>query len=311
MVSRHFELETPRLRLRPALASDVDALHALWTDPFVRRWLWDDVVIERRVVTDLVAASDASFARAGWGQWVVERRSDAVWLGAVSLTELEPAIGPELIYAFHPAHWGHGYATEASRAVLHHALETLRFACVPGRTDPPNRESIRVLERLGMRFDGEGESAGRPTVCYSIGREGRTAMDDFERIVRDAIAGAPYARKLGIACEEVAVDRVVMRLPWTPDHATIGDRIHGGAIASLVDVVATGVCWATPDLAPGARGTTIGFSISYLNAGRAQDLLATGRVVQRGRSIVIAEVDVHGVDGTPVARAIVTYKRSG
>lgn len=136
-------------------------------------------------------------------------------------------------------------------------------------------------------------------------------MDTHERIIRDAIVEAPYARKLGVVCEEVAVDRVVMRLPWTPDHTTIGDMIHGGAIASLVDIAATGVCWATPDLAPGARGTTIGFSICYLNAGRAQDLLATGRVVQRGRSIVIAEVDVHGVDGKHVARATVTYKRSG
>ncbi len=135
-------------------------------------------------------------------------------------------------------------------------------------------------------------------------------MDDYERIVREMIAGAPFARRLGIVCEEVAVDRVVMRLPWTPDHATIGDMIHGGAIASLVDITATGVCWATPDLSPGARGTTIGFSISYLNAGRAQDLLATGHVVQRGRSIVIAEVDVHDVDGKHVARAIVTYKRA-
>jgi uncharacterized protein (TIGR00369 family) len=136
-------------------------------------------------------------------------------------------------------------------------------------------------------------------------------MEAWEKIVRDAIAGSPYGRKLAIACEEVVPDRVRMRLPWTPDHVTLGDLVHGGAIASLVDVAATGACWATPDLAPGARGTTIGFSISYLNAGRAQDLVAEARIVQRGRSIAIAEVDVHGADGTHVARALVTYKRSG
>lgn len=87
--------------------------------------------------------------------------------------------------------------------------------------------------------------------------------------------------------------------------------VHDGAIASLVEVAATGACWATPDLAPGARGTTIGLSISYLNAGRAQDLVAEARIAQRGRSVVIAEVDVHGADATHVARALVTYKRSG
>jgi uncharacterized protein (TIGR00369 family) len=313
-VSRRRELETPRLRLRPCTASDVDALLALWTDPLVRRWLWDDTIIERTVVAEIVARSSESFERAGWGQWIVERRNDGAWLGAAGLAELDPAVGPELLYAFHPPHWGRGYATEASRALLRHAFEALGFARVPGRTDAPNRESIRVLERLGMQYDGTRQAGGRPTVCYSIGiadLRRRRGMEDYERIVHDAIAGAPYAQKLGIVCEEVAVDRVVMRLPWTPEHATIGDMIHGGAIASLVDVVATGVCWATPDLTPGARGTTIGFSISYLRAGRAQDLLATGRIVQRGRSIVIAEVDVHGVDGTHVARAIVTYKRSG
>jgi len=136
-------------------------------------------------------------------------------------------------------------------------------------------------------------------------------MEAWEKIVRDAIAGSPYARKLGIACEEAAPDRVRMRLPWSEEHVTLGDLVHGGAIASLMDVAATAACWATPDLGPGARGTTIGFSISYLNAGRAQDLLAEARIVQRGRSIVVADVDVHGADGTHVARATVTYKRSG
>ena len=135
-------------------------------------------------------------------------------------------------------------------------------------------------------------------------------MEPYEKIVRDAIAGAPLARKLGIACEQVAADRVVMRLPWTPEHTTVGDLVHGGAIAALVDVAATGACWATPDVGPGARGTTIGFTLSFLNAGRAQDLLAEARVVQRGRSIVTAEVDVHAAAGKHVARALVTYKKS-
>jgi uncharacterized protein (TIGR00369 family) len=136
-------------------------------------------------------------------------------------------------------------------------------------------------------------------------------MEAWEKIVREAIAGAPYARKLGVVCESVEADRVRMRLPWTPEHVTVADVVHGGAIASLVDVAATGACWASADLAPGARGTTIGFTISYLHAARAQDLLADARVVQRGRTIVIAEVDVRGDVGAHVARALVTYKRSG
>jgi acyl-coenzyme A thioesterase PaaI-like protein len=56
--------------------------------------------------------------------------------------------------------------------------------------------------------------------------------------------------------------------------------------------------------------TTIGFSIHYLAAGRGRDLLATARVIQRGGSICVVEVDVRGTDATAVSRATVTYKLS-
>lgn len=70
-----------------------------------------------------------------------------------------------------PAHWGRGYATEASRAILRHAFETLGLARVPGRTDAPNRGSARVLERLGMHFEGERLVNGNPHACYALGRD--------------------------------------------------------------------------------------------------------------------------------------------
>lgn len=164
-------LTTARLRLRPVREDDVDALHALWTDPQVRRYLWDDLVIERATAAERVAASEESFARAGWGLWAMEAPGGAALIGAIGLVEIDPAVGPEIIYSLHPDHQGRGHATEASAAVLDHAFDALGFARVPGRTDTPNRASARVLERLGMRFDGETLFHGKPHVCYSIGRE--------------------------------------------------------------------------------------------------------------------------------------------
>jgi RimJ/RimL family protein N-acetyltransferase len=55
--------------------------------------------------------------------------------------------------------------------VLEHAFDALGFARLPGRTDAPNRASARVLERLGMRFEGETLVNGNPHVCYAIARE--------------------------------------------------------------------------------------------------------------------------------------------
>ncbi len=54
-------LNTGRMRLRPISSDDVDALHALWTDPDVRRYLWDDRIIPRETVEEIVAHSLATF----------------------------------------------------------------------------------------------------------------------------------------------------------------------------------------------------------------------------------------------------------
>jgi uncharacterized protein (TIGR00369 family) len=135
-------------------------------------------------------------------------------------------------------------------------------------------------------------------------------MEAIQNLVERAIVASPYGRLLGIACERVEADCVEVRLPYREDVTTIGDMVHGGAIASLVDVAATAACWASPAVKPGSRGTTIGFSIHYLAAGRAQDLLATARVIQRGGSICVVEVEVRGTDATAVSRATVTYKLS-
>jgi RimJ/RimL family protein N-acetyltransferase len=55
--------------------------------------------------------------------------------------------------------------------VLAYAFEALALPRVPGRTDAPNLASARVLERLGMRFEGERLVNGNPHLCYALVRE--------------------------------------------------------------------------------------------------------------------------------------------
>ena len=136
-------------------------------------------------------------------------------------------------------------------------------------------------------------------------------MDQARSLVEGFIVGSPYARQLGVVTEHIETDRVRLRLPYVETLTTIGDMVHGGAIASLVDVAATAACWAHPALDPASRGTTIGLTLNYLNAGRGQDLVAAADVIQRGKSIVVCDVTVRGTDATVVARALVTYKLSG
>lgn len=129
-------------------------------------------------------------------------------------------------------------------------------------------------------------------------------------LIEKGIAGAPYATLLGIEMVRCETDRLVLRLPFRGDLVTVGDLLHGGAIASLVDVAATGAVWAHPDVTPGSRGTTIGFTVNFLAAARGVDLEAEARVRRRGRSVCTGEVTVRDPDGGEVAIAVVTYKLS-
>lgn len=130
-------------------------------------------------------------------------------------------------------------------------------------------------------------------------------------IVEKAIVASPYCRLLGVVLESCAPDRVAVRLPYRAELTTLGDTVHGGAIAGLVDTAATAAFWAKSGLGAGARGTTIGFSLSFLSAGRGVDLVAEATVRRRGREICNGEVVVRDPKGAEVAQAIVTYKLSG
>ncbi len=56
------------------------------------------------------------------------------------------------------------------------------------------------------------------------------------------------------------------------------------------------------------RGTTVGLSVDFLAAARAQELLAGARVLRRGSSLCFCEVKVSGADAQLVASGLVTYK---
>jgi uncharacterized protein (TIGR00369 family) len=136
-------------------------------------------------------------------------------------------------------------------------------------------------------------------------------MSSPEAAVVEIIGRSPFAKRLGIQVEAVGEGIVRARLPYDPGNTTVGDQVHGGALSSLVDVAATAAAWCTRDLPERPRGTTIGFQIQFLSGARAETVTAEARVISRGRSITIVEVDARAPDGRPVVRALVTYKLSG
>ena len=134
--------------------------------------------------------------------------------------------------------------------------------------------------------------------------------DEIVTLLNKLIVKSPYGALLGLEFVDAAEDCVRLRLPFRTEVTTLVDTVHGGAISSLVDSAATASFWASSKIAPGSRGTTIGFSINFLSAGRGSDLVATARVRRRGREISTGDVTVCDSDGKEVAFALVTYKLS-
>ena len=134
--------------------------------------------------------------------------------------------------------------------------------------------------------------------------------DGAERLIEAGIVAGPFAALVGLRSEAIEADRVRLRLPFRPDVTTVGKMVHGGAIASLVDVAATAAAWAHPDASVEARGSTVGFSLNFLAPALGCDLIADARIVQRGRSLCVCEVSVEREDGTVVAKSLVTYRLS-
>lgn len=132
-----------------------------------------------------------------------------------------------------------------------------------------------------------------------------------EAFVEKMVASSPFSRRIGTVIDVLEPQRAVFRVPFSTDNVTAGDLVHGGAIAALIDVAATGAAWSGIEDVTKCRGTTVGLSVSYLTAARGTDLTAEARVRQRGRTVCFVDVVIRDTEGQEVATAQVIYKLSG
>ena len=171
----HVTLTTERLTLRAISERDVEAQYAVFSDPEVTRYWsrgpWTGIEEAAEATAAAVAAyADGSALRLG-----IVLRTTGLLIGNVSLHHFEQASRRcEIGYALARAHWGHGYVTEALRAMLDHGFDTLGLNRIEADVDPRNTGSARVLEKLGFQKEGymaerwivQGEPAD--TVWYGL-----------------------------------------------------------------------------------------------------------------------------------------------
>jgi uncharacterized protein (TIGR00369 family) len=126
-------------------------------------------------------------------------------------------------------------------------------------------------------------------------------------IIRAFIPASPHSAALGVRLLEIEADRAVLELPWREDLATMGDVVHGGAVATLADTAAMAAAWASDDVPEALEGSTVSLALDYLAPARG-DLRADAHVTRRGRRLCFARVEIAGGDGALAATAQAVYR---
>ena len=147
------ELETERLKLRAWQESDLQPFAELNADKDVM--LYFPSVLTREQSDNLADKFQQLILDHGWGFWAVELKATGQFIGFTGLnTQPEQFIfSPcvEIGWRFAKQYWHQGYATEAAKACLKFAFETLQLKEVVSFTAVHNTASEHVMQRLGMQ----------------------------------------------------------------------------------------------------------------------------------------------------------------
>jgi len=166
---------TERLLLRRSRPEDAATISAYRSDPNVNRQQgWDRTDLEG-VLADIVEMSGRSPGEpGGWVQFTVEERGGGRIVGDVGLSVADGEPGVIKVgYTIDPAFQGNGYATEAIRALVEYAFETLGAELVRAHASAENAPSIRVAEKVGMRLVERFEHREGDEVWYGVRYERR------------------------------------------------------------------------------------------------------------------------------------------
>lgn len=148
-------LETDRLILRTWQDSDIESFCEMNVDPEVMAFF--PSLCDRECTLKLIEKCKQQYKDYGYTYYAVELTSTSEFIGAVGLlhANFEAHFTPAVEIGWRLAHrfWGHGYATEAAKAVLDYAFTKLNIKALVSFTAAINHPSQRVMKKIGLKHD--------------------------------------------------------------------------------------------------------------------------------------------------------------
>ena len=179
------EIVTERLRHRMLRIEDLLDLMSIVSDSEVMKYLGVEAgtTLNWEEAEDALTRMIAFWDRRGFGRWAVLNKASGKLVGLCGLRLLEDT--PELFYAFAKDYWGQGLATESAKACMRYGFEELEFDRIVAASRHANAASIRVLEKIGMRYEKEINYQGVNAVCYAATRDTFPVDDSTYLVIRD------------------------------------------------------------------------------------------------------------------------------
>jgi len=143
-------LQTPKLLLEPLTTADYPWVIGLYADPEVMRYIGDGKPRGEQQSRERLDWFLDQAARLGFGYWMVLDRATREPVGGAMLMVRKPGANVEIGFALAKPAWGRGIATEAARALIDHAFQTLGVRDLEAFTHPDNTASGAVLRKAGM-----------------------------------------------------------------------------------------------------------------------------------------------------------------
>lgn len=152
-------IETDRLILRSWKKEDAAVYFEINRDEKVIEFLPSSLTIEQ--VNDFISAMNLQQEKRGYSLWAVELKDGGEFIGFIGLNYLDwkipfaPAI--EIGWRLASKYWGKGYAPEGAKAALDFAFNKIGVDEIVAITVPANQRSQRVMEKIGMKRDVNGD----------------------------------------------------------------------------------------------------------------------------------------------------------
>ena len=148
-------LQTERLALRRLSSDDAEFILDLLNQPSFLQYIGDKGVRNTEDAINYIQNGPvASYERFGFGLYRVELNDKAVPIGICGLLQRDTLPDVDVGFAFLPDYWSQGYALEAAEAVMNYGKEVLGLRRIVAITSLDNEASIKLLEKLGLKFEG-------------------------------------------------------------------------------------------------------------------------------------------------------------